>query len=101
MRIKLASRGERWWFTFSHTLALAIGLFVSYAALEHNPQEEFCTYVAAGAFANYSAHGQPCLINWGPVSWVFLPFLLVALILFFYAPYLVWRLSRRHETAAL
>ena len=51
MRLKLASRGERWWFISAHVLALAIGLFMCYAALEHNPQEEFCTYVQAGAFA--------------------------------------------------
>jgi hypothetical protein len=101
VRLSLTSRGERWWLISSHVLALAVSLFMVYAALEHNPQEEFCSYVSPSAFANYSAYGDPCLINWGAISWVFFPWLLVALILFFYAPYVLWRLGRRNENAAL
>jgi len=99
VRMKLASRGERWWFVLSHMAALAVGLFAAYAALEHNPQEEFCTYVASGAFANYVAYGDPCLINWVAVSWVFIPWLAITAAALFYAPFALWKLTRGEKTA--
>ena len=91
---KLVSRVERWWFLFAHVLALAVGLVACYAALEHNPQGEFCIYVDAGAFANYSAQGQPCLINWANVSLLFFVWFIPASVVFFYAPFVLWRLVR-------
>ena len=92
--MELVSRSERWWFNCSHVVALAVGVLVSYVALEHNPQGEFCAYVNVGAFANYSAQGQPCLISWADIGWVFFPWLIAASIVFFYAPFILWRLAR-------
>jgi hypothetical protein len=68
-------------------LAVPMALFMSYAALEHNPQEEFCTYISANSAAMYlySSGGEFCEIKWWPViqislSWLLIQFLVIAFI---------------------
>ncbi len=59
------------WVLLPLLLALPLALFMGYAALQHNPQEEFCAYVAHGVSANYSLQGEGCNIKWGGLSLVF------------------------------
>jgi hypothetical protein len=64
------------WVAIPLLMAVPLALFMGYAALQHNPQEEFCAYVAHGASANYSVQGEGCNIKWGELSLVFASWLL-------------------------
>lgn len=55
------------WVVLPLALTIPLAIFMGYAALEHNPQEEFCSYVQEGLAGNYKSSGSPCLIKWGPV----------------------------------
>ncbi|MEO8022887.1 hypothetical protein [Polaromonas sp.] len=57
--------------TLSLILASPFSLFASYAALEHNPQEEFCGFIKSPAQANYTSQGDPCTIKWSEIALVF------------------------------
>lgn len=58
--------------------AVVIAGFMSYLALEHNPQGRFCDLTESGA-KNYEAWGTPCSIVWGALfSEVFVPWLLMS-----------------------
>jgi len=52
------------WFVHPFILTIPFSVFMGYAALEHNPQEEFCTYVQIGLVGNYESGGAACLIKW-------------------------------------
>jgi hypothetical protein len=52
-------------------LAIPLALFMAYAALEHNPQEEFCAYVSAHVSSNYISNGEPCRIKWRETGLIF------------------------------
>jgi hypothetical protein len=69
------------WVLLPLLLGLPLALFMGYAALQHNPQEEFCAYVAHGASANYSMQGEGCNIKWGELSLVFGVWLVAQLVI--------------------
>jgi hypothetical protein len=50
-----------------------------HAALAHNPQEEFCAYVAQNAAAGYSHGGVACNIRWRELGLLFGVWLLAQL----------------------
>ncbi len=50
----------------SAILGLLLGGFMAYAAFQHNPMEEFCTYL------NDPSHGDQCTPNYASLSLVFL-----------------------------
>ena len=70
MQNRRAVRKAFSWVVVPAVLAIPLALFMVYAALDHNPQEEFCEYVA-GAVSNYVSQGEPCRIMWGVTSLVF------------------------------
>jgi hypothetical protein len=49
----------RWPVTVSAVFAAAVGAFMAYIAIQHNPQEEYCMYETAQA---------ACSIRMGPVA---------------------------------
>ena len=63
-------------------LAIPLAIFMGYAALEHNPQEEFCVHVQDGFAGNYMSWGSPCLIQWPAVLAVVGIWLLVQIAVF-------------------
>lgn len=68
--MSVASRRLLFWVLLPLLLALPLALFASYAAFQHNPQGEFCAYVAHGASANYAHEGTPCNMQWGELGLV-------------------------------
>lgn len=56
------------WVLIPLLVGLPLALFMGYAALEHNPQQEFCAYVADGISAHYSVQGEGCNIRWREVG---------------------------------
>ncbi|MEO8390239.1 hypothetical protein [Polaromonas sp.] len=69
------------WVLIPLLVALPLALFASYAALQHNPQGEFCAYVAHAASANYMHEGMACDIQGGALglvlgSWLFVQVLI-------------------------
>jgi hypothetical protein len=74
------------WVLLPLLLGLPLALFMSYAAFQHNPQGEFCAYVAHAAPANYAHEGTPCNIQWGELGLVLGVWLL--------AQVLVWTAAR-------
>lgn len=64
---------NRWvsWVLIPLLVALPLAFFMCYGALDHNPQEEFCSYVARDVSANYSVQGENCNIKWGAIGLLF------------------------------
>ena len=67
------------WVLIPLLVALPLACFMCYAALDHNPQEEFCAYAARGVSANYSVHGEDCDIKWDAIGLLFTVWLFVQL----------------------
>ena len=59
------------WVLATVALSISLGLLASYLALEHNPQEAFCVYVARGGVGNFTSWNEPCAIRWLPLTIVF------------------------------
>ncbi len=79
--MSVTSRRLLSWVLLPLLLALPLALFMGYAAFQHNPQEEFCAYVAQGMAANHSLQGEGCNIRWGEVGLLFGGWLLAQLVI--------------------
>lgn len=80
--MRIAHRRLLTWGVIPATLAIPLALFMCFAALSHNPQEEFCAYLSSGGTGNYTSQGSPCNVKWGEISFVFGGWFLVQLVLF-------------------
>jgi len=70
------SKRFRWPVMVAAVFAAAVGAFMAYVAIQHNPQEEYCVYQAAQ---------NGCAVRLGPVAELFVawfvPCFVVALII--------------------
>jgi hypothetical protein len=94
MEARSAIRKVMAWIVIPIMVALPFSLFACYAALEHNPQGEFCEYVAPGSTVNYTSQGSPCSIRWNEMGMVFGSWLTAQLLVFSIA-HAAWIVRRR------